>query len=207
MLYSSVRKSALQQAFLSSRGATLADDATLRRLLAGIARGEADRLAELYDLTSPKLYGLILRIQRDRGLAQDVLQDVYMRIWQAAGSYKPEAGPALPWLCTIARNRAIDSVRRRGAVEVQGPELEDGEDWVARLVDPHDDVALFQDREALVACLGRLDPAHRDCVVLAYCEGRSREELARHFDRPVNTIKTWLHRALTSLKSCLEALS
>lgn len=183
----------------------MADDATLRRLLAEIARGGADQLAELYDLTSPKLYGLILRIQRDRGLAEDVLQDVYLRIWQAAGAYRPEAGPPLPWLCTIARNRAIDSVRRK--VEHQGPELDHGEDWVARLIDPHDGVAAFLDRNALLACLGRLDPMHRDCVVLAYCEGQSREDLARHFDRPVNTIKTWLHRSLAGLKACLEAVS
>lgn len=183
----------------------MADDATLRRLLAGIARGEADRLAELYDLTSPKLYGLILRIQRDRSLAEDVLQDVYMRIWQAAGAYRPEAGPPMPWLVTIARHRAIDSVRRKA--EVQGPELESGEDWVARLIDPRDEAAAFQTREALVACLDRLEPLHRDCVVLAYCEGRSREELASHFDRPVNTIKTWLHRALAGLKTCLETAS
>lgn len=187
------------------RGPMLADDATLRRLLAGIARGEADRLAELYDVSSPKLYGLILRIQRDRGLAEDVLQDVYMRIWQAAGSYRPEAGPPLPWLITIARNRAIDSVRRKA--EVQGPELDSGEDWVDLLIDPHDEAGAFQDRNALVACLGQLEPSHRDCVVLAYCEGRSREELAARFDRPVNTIKTWLHRALGALKTCLETVS
>jgi len=186
-------------------GAILGNDATLRRLLADIARGEAHRLADLYDLTSPKLYGLILRIQRDRGLAEDVLQDVYMRIWQAAGAYRPEAGPPLPWICTIARNRAIDSVRR--TVERQGPERDDGEDWVARLIDPHDGEAEFMDRSALLACLGRLDPVHRDCVVLAYCEGRSREELAQHFEKPVNTIKTWLHRSLAGLKTCLEAAS
>lgn len=186
-------------------GAVLADDATLRRLLAGIARGEADRLAELYDLTSAKLYGLILRIQRDRGLAEDLLQDVYLRIWQAAGSYRSDSGPPMPWLVTIARHRAIDSVRRK--TERQGPDLESGEDWVARLIDPHDASVAFLDREALVVCLNRLDPLHRDCVVLAYCEGQSREELAQHFDRPVNTIKTWLHRALASLKTCLETAS
>ena len=183
----------------------MADDATLRRLLAGIGRGEADRLAELYDLTSPKLYGLILRIQRDRGLAEDVLQDVYMRIWQAAGSYRPEAGSPMPWLITIARHRAIDSVRRK--TEVQGPVLASGEDWVARLIDPRDEAAAFQNRAALAACLGRLEPLQRDCVVLAYCEGRSREELAGHFDRPVNTIKSWLHRTLADLKTCLETAS
>ncbi|MBE7199066.1 MAG: sigma-70 family RNA polymerase sigma factor [Parafilimonas terrae] len=183
----------------------MADDAELRRLLAGIARGEADRLAELYDRTSPKLYGLILRIQRDRSLAEDVLQDVYMRIWQAAGSYQPEAGPPLPWLVTVARHRAIDSVRR--AREVQGPGSESGEDWVARLIDPHDGAAALMDREALLACLGRLEPRQRDCVVLAYCEGYSREELARRFDHPANTIKTWLHRALAALKTCMETVS
>jgi len=183
----------------------LADDATLRRLLAGIARGDAACLADLYDLTSPKLYGLILRIQRDRGLAEDVLQDVYVRIWQAAGRYRPEAGPPMPWLATLARHRAIDSVRRK--TEVQGPDLDNGEDWVARLIDPHDASAAFLDRDALVACLNRLDPSHRDCVVLAYCEGLSREDLARRFDRPVNTIKTWLHRALAALKTCMEVAS
>ena len=92
-------------------------------------------------------------------------------------------------------------------VEVQGPASDDGEDWVARLMDPHDDAAAFLNRDALAACLGRLDPAHRDCVVLAYCEGRSREELAQRHDRPVNTIKTWLHRALAALKTCLETVS
>ena len=188
-------------------GPRSADDARLRRLLDGIGRGEAAMLAQLYDLTSPKLFGLILRIQRDRSLAEDVLQDVYLRVWQAAGSYAPDAGRPLPWLGAIARNRAIDSVRRKGAAEVQGPALDDGEDWVARLIDPHDDAAAFLDRDALAACLGRLDPAHRDCVVLAYCEGFSREELALRFERPVNTIKTWLHRALAALKTCLETVS
>jgi RNA polymerase sigma-70 factor (ECF subfamily) len=184
-----------------------AGDDRLRRLLSRIGRGESPALAELYDLTSPKLFGVILRIQRDRSLAEDVLQDVYLRIWQAAGRYDPEAGRPMPWLCTIARNRAIDGVRRSGRVEVQGPVRDDGEDWVARLMDPHDDAAAFLDRDALGACLGRLDPAHRDCVVQAYCEGRSREELALRHDRPVNTIKTWLHRGLASLKTCLEAMA
>ncbi|KST56950.1 RNA polymerase subunit sigma-70 [Methylobacterium sp. GXS13] len=179
----------------------------MRRLLFEIGQAAAAALAELYDLTSPKLFGVILRIQRDRSLAEDILQDAYLRIWRAAGSYDPEAGRPLAWLCTIARNRAIDGLRRKGAVEVQGPVRDDGEDWVARLMDPHDDAAAFLDRDALAACLGRLEPAHRDCVVLAYCEGQSREELAQRYERPVNTIKTWLHRALASLKTCLEAVS
>ena len=185
----------------------LADDDALRGLLAQVGRGDAAALAQLYDLTSPKLFGVILRIQRDRGLAEDVLQDAYLRIWQAAGRYDPATGRPLSWLCTIARNRAIDGRRRKGTAEVQGSRKDDGEDWVARLMDPHDDAAAFMDRDALGTCFGRLEPMHRDCVVLAYCEGYSREELALRYDRPVNTIKTWLHRALAALKSCLETVS
>ncbi|MDP4026762.1 sigma-70 family RNA polymerase sigma factor [Methylobacterium sp. NEAU 140] len=180
------------------------DDLALRRLLSGIARGDEDMFAELYDLTSPKLFGLILRIQRDRALAEDVLQDAYLRIWQSAGSYAPDAGRPMPWLGTIARNRAIDSVRK---AEVRRAVGDVGEDWEARLIDPRDDAATFRDRDALAVCLGRLDAAHRDCVVRAYCEGLSREELARLHDRPVNTIKTWLHRSIAALKACLEEVS
>ena len=187
--------------------AGLAEDDALSGLLAEVARGEAAALVRLYDLTCAKLFGVILRIQPDRSLAEDVLQDVYLRIWQAAVSYDPEAGRPISWLRTIARNRAIDGVRRAGAVEAQGPTRVHGEDWAARLMDPRDDAAAFLERDALVTCLERLEPAQRDCVVLAYCEGHSREELAQRYDRPVNTIKTWLHRALAALKTCLETLS
>lgn len=178
------------------------DDATLLRLIAEIARGDDRALKALYDLTAPKLFGIILRIQRDRSAAEDVLQEVYLRVWQAAHTYAPEAGRPFPWLCAIARNRAIDVVRRKG--EVQGPVSEDGEDWLERLADPHDSEGAILGRDALRACLGRLDTAQRDCLVLAYCEGYSREELAARYERPVNTIKTWLHRGLASLRGCLE---
>lgn len=178
------------------------DDDALLRLIAAVARGDAQALKALYDLTAPKLFGVVLRILRDRGTAEDVVQDVYLRVWQNAGSFDPESGRPVTWLCTIARNRAIDVVRRKG--EVQGPVTEGGEDWVERLADPHDSEGAILGRDALRACLGRLDAPQRDCIVLAYCEGHSREELALRFDRPVSTIKTWLHRGLSTLRGCLE---
>ena len=180
-----------------------ARDAVLAGLIANIARRDEAALRTLYDRTSAKLFGVILRIQADRGMAEDVLQDVYLRVWQTAASYSPGAGRPLSWLCTIARNRAIDGVRRRS--EVQGPVTEDGEDWVERLADPHDSEGTILGRNALQACLGRLDALHRDCIVLAYCEGQSREDLALRYDRPVSTIKTWLHRGLATLRGCLDA--
>ncbi|MCI9881497.1 MULTISPECIES: sigma-70 family RNA polymerase sigma factor [Methylobacterium] len=177
-------------------------EAVLADLLARIGRRDEAALRVLYDRTAPKLLGVVLRIQSDRGMAEDVLQDVFLRIWQKAASYSPAAGRPLAWLCTIARNRAIDGVRRRS--EVQGPATEDGEDWVERLADPHDSEGTILGRNALQACLGRLEALHRDCIVLAYCEGQSREDLALRYDRPVSTIKTWLHRGLATLRGCLD---
>ncbi|GAB6845456.1 RNA polymerase sigma-70 factor (ECF subfamily) [Methylorubrum rhodinum] len=180
----------------------IAEDAALARLLERIATGDEAALRALYDRTAAKLLGIVLRIQRDRSLAEDVLQDVYLRIWHAAGSYAPAAGAPLPWLCAIARNRAIDGVRRRS--EVMMPSGEAGEAYWERLAAPGGGEDAILDRDALLACLSRLDPTQRDCVVLAYCEGWSREELAARYGRPVNTVKTWLHRTLGALKSCLE---
>lgn len=177
-------------------------DAVLVGLIADIARRDEAALRALYDRTAAKLLGVILRIQADRGMAEDVLQDVFLRVWRNAASYSPEAGRPLAWLCTIARNRAVDGLRRRR--EVQGPITEDGEDWVERLADPHDSEVAILGRDALRACLGRLEAMHRDCIVLAYCEGQSREDLALRYGRPVSTIKTWLHRGLATLRGCLD---
>ncbi|WP_430913681.1 sigma-70 family RNA polymerase sigma factor [Methylobacterium sp. sgz302541] len=181
------------------------DDEALQRLIAAVADGDERALRALYDAVSPKLYGVILRIQRDRAAADDVLQDVFLRIWQGAGSYVPTSGRPLSWLCAIARNRAIDRIRRKS--EVRPPAADEEEDWLDRIADPFDGEGAILDRDALNACLARLERAQRDCVLLAYCEGYSREELARRYDRPVNTIKTWLHRSLAALKGCLESLS
>ncbi|GJE06491.1 ECF RNA polymerase sigma factor SigK [Methylobacterium jeotgali] len=184
--------------------ASVSGDDEFARLLGAVASGDQAALRALYDGAGPKLFGVILRIQRDRRAAEDVLQEVFLAVWQSAGGYRPEGGRALSWLCAIARNRAIDSVRRRDATQAPAP---DEEDWLERLADPSDGERSFLDRDALSACLARLEPRQRDCVVLAYCEGYSREELAQRFGSPVNTVKTWLHRSLAALKDCLGAIA
>ncbi|TGD99892.1 sigma-70 family RNA polymerase sigma factor [Methylobacterium nonmethylotrophicum] len=171
-------------------------------LIARVAAGRQDALRALYERTAPKLFGLILRIVRDRGTAEDVLQDAYLRVWQNAGRYAPEAGRPMAWLAAIARHRAIDLMRQKGEVPMRAGD--DEEDWLQRIADPRDREAEFLSRDALLTCLARLDPVQRDCVVRAYCEGLSREELAVRYDRPVNTVKTWLHRGLALLRGCLD---
>lgn len=168
------------------------------------ATGGQDRAAfrALYVATAPKLFGIVLRIAPSRAVAEEVLQDVYLRVWQNASRFAPETGHPMSWLASIARNRAIDTVRQRTEVLPAGGE--EGESWIDRLAAPGDLEADLLGREALRVCLGRLEPDHRLCLVLAYCEGLSRDELAARFARPVNTIKTWLHRGLAALRTCLD---
>ena len=184
---------------MSDGGARAEGD--LARLIEAVAGGDRMALRGLYTATAPKLLGIILRILQDRGAAEDALQEVFVRVWQHAGSYDPRAGAPLSWLATIARNRAIDLVRREKAARLTQGE----EGWLERLADLRDGEADLARRDALAHCLDGVDAIQRDCLVRAYCEGWSREELAARHGRPVNTIKTWLRRGLLSLRGCLEA--
>lgn len=173
----------------------------LARLIEAVAGGDRAALRALYDATAPKLLGIIVRILRDRSAAEDALQEVFVRVWQRAGSYEPRAGAPLAWLVAIARHRAIDLLREEKATRLTPVE----EGWLERLADTRDGEVDLARRDALAHCLDTVDAAQRDCLLLAYCEGWSREELAARYDRPVNTIKTWLRRGLLSLRGCLEA--
>lgn len=169
----------------------------LAELLARVSAGDQAAFQSIYERTSAKLYGVVLRIVKGRELADEVLQDSYLRIWQNASKYAPASGRPMTWMISIARYAAIDVIRKR-AYDTQYTEIELPE----RSDDPERQV-IVQDQ--LGRCLGRLAAPQLECVVLAYCNGYSREELARHFSAQVPTIKTWLHRALTALRTCLEA--
>ena len=157
---------------------------------------------KLYDASSSKLFGTVLRIVRNRPAAEDVLQDVFLRIWQNASSYAPDTAPAGVWMNSIARNRSIDVLRQRGTVQVSA--VDGATDWFEKVAEDRDRESDMINNASLRRCLGGIEPVARDCVLLAYYEGFSREELAQRFGRPVNTIKTWLHRSLGSLRSCLD---
>jgi len=176
-------------------------DGDLVRLIEAVAGGDQAALRALYHATAPKLLGIVLRILRDRGAAEDTLQEVFVRIWQRAGSYESRAGAPLVWLVAIARNGAIDRLRQEKAARLT--QVEEG--WLERLPDLGDGEGDLARRDALAHCLGTVEVPQRECLVLAYCEGWSREELAARFGCPVNTVKTWLRRGLISLRGCLEA--
>jgi RNA polymerase sigma-70 factor (ECF subfamily) len=173
---------------------------SLENLLEETSRGNHAAFRALYDAVSPKLFGIVLRITRNRSMAEEVLQETFVKIWRNAERFSPEAGQPMAWLAAIARNRAIDRIR---AEKVERSRPMDDESALERLAAP--DTGDPATREALRKCLGQLDEEARNCVILAYCSGFSREELAERFGRPVGTIKTLLFRSVRLLKACLES--
>lgn len=173
---------------------------SLQDLIEATSRGNHAAFRALYDATAPKLLGVVLRITRNRSTAEEVLQETFVKIWQKAERFSPEAGQPVAWLAAIARNRAIDRIRSE---KVERARPLDDEPDLERLVAPGTGDPVL--REALRKCLGQLEDEARNCVVLAYCSGLSREELAERYGRPVGTIKTLLHRSVRLLRACLES--
>lgn len=175
----------------------------LTEVLARVATGDRVAFAALYGATSAKLYGIVLRILRRRDLADDVLQEVYVKIWARAGDFDRSKAAPITWMATIARNRALDEIRRKTMVAIDDtPEAEHVPDGAPLALA---ELERTEDRRQLDDCLGRLDAGKQAIVRHAYLDGWSREQLAAHYGHPVSTIKTWLHRSLKQLKDCLSA--
>jgi RNA polymerase sigma-70 factor (ECF subfamily) len=175
----------------------------LTDLLSRIAARDATAFAALYKQTNAKLYGVVARILTRGDAAADALQEVYVRIWEKAGEFDPLKGSPLAWMATIARNRALDEVRRVRPVSLE--DQSEGFEPAAEEIDPLAVRERSERRMALVDCLKALDEEKRAIVLLAYYRGSSREALAKRFGRPVPTIKTWLHRSLAQLRDCLAS--
>jgi RNA polymerase sigma-70 factor, ECF subfamily len=185
------------------RGAPAQAGRDLADLLSRTAGRDAAAFAALYKETSAKLYGVVARILTRGDAAADALQEAYVRIWEKAGEFDPAKGSPLAWMATIARNRALDEVRR-----VRPGSLEDLPEGFEPASDEVDPLAARERSEGLaklLTCLQGLDEEKRAVVLLAYYRGWSREALARRFGRPTPTIKTWLHRSLAQLRDCLAS--
>lgn len=165
------------------------------------AAGDREAFRHVYERTSAKLFSTIRRILINGSAAEDALQEAYVRIWRRAGDFDPAIASPIAWMTTIARHAAIDVVRR-GAEKVSAASATMDDDIAGRLAAP---LSGSDPLEAgrLTSCLDQLEADRKGMVVLAYCYGWSREELAERFQRPVATVKTVLRRTLIVLKDCL----
>jgi RNA polymerase sigma-70 factor (ECF subfamily) len=165
-------------------------DEELAALIQTMARGDRGAVAPLYRHLGPRLYAVAYRILRDQGLAEDAVQDAFVKIWRNAHRFDPAKGAAGAWAAVIARRAALD---RKPKTPVMEPvELE------AVTFDP-DYV-----HPRLKACLDALPQAHRNALVMMYVYGLSHSELAERLNAPLGTVKSWVRRASQTLKESLE---
>lgn len=170
-------------------------------LLAAVAKGDQAAFERLYGATRTKLYGVALRILRRTDLADEVLQEAYVKIWRNAGEFNPRLSSPITWMVAVTRNGALDVLRKRTEMS-----LEEEPQAVEVAADEPDPLARRQmtdELKRLLACMGGLEEEHRKVLLLAYYNGWSREELAAKFEKPVNTIKTWLRRGLIQIRECM----
>lgn len=179
------------------------DSDVLAGLIVAAAGGGRLAFQSLYMATSGKLLGTLVRLLNDRSEAEDVLQDVFVKIWRSAASFDPARGRPMTWMITIARYRAIDRLRsRRSTVDIdQVPETADPS--------PSAEIALAASDEArqLHGALARLAPRHAAAIRSAYFEGLTYEQLAEREGVPVGTLKSWVRRGLMQMRAELTRQS
>lgn len=168
---------------------------TIRRL----QRGDRTAVGELYDRHAGLMYGVVLRIVRERAEAEDVLQDAWIQAWLRSGTFDPDRGSVAAWLVTIARSRALDRIRRRASrakAEALAPPPTPREDPGVRSEQG-------AERNALGRALASLDPRHREVLEIAYFEGLSQTEIAERLAAPLGTVKHWARQGLLRLRDLM----
>jgi RNA polymerase sigma-70 factor (ECF subfamily) len=175
----------------------------LRDLLVAVAAGDASAFERLYRSTSAKLFGICLRVVRQRSDAEDVLQDVYTTIWRKANQFDAARASPIAWLAMMARNKAIDRVRA-GGIERHSAPLDLAGDLHDESPGAHAVAEASDENKRLNACLGELEVERRNLIRVAFFEGCTYEELAMRSGSPLGTVKSWIRRGLLRLKACLE---
>lgn len=175
----------------------------LQDLLAATARGDRAAFKRAYQLSSPRLYPIALRLLSRRDAADEVLQEAFVLIWRKAALYRSEKGSPMAWMAAIVRNCAIDRLRK----EAREPRHTEPWDEVSESkADPSVTQLPLPDQvdPSLRKCLGKLQENQRYAILLAYYHGMTHEELAAHMKVPLGTVKSWVRRGLLQLRDCLD---
>jgi|SRR5690242_1337143 len=184
----------------------VAEDAARKQLTAAlnrIAAGDRAALNLLYRDTSAKLFAVCLRILKDRSEAEDVLQEIYLSVFQRAGTFDAARASPMTWLVAIARNRSIDRLRS-GAMLRRVKTIDEVPDVVDGAASALTQIEDSEDRQRLMDCLGELELRHAGAVRAAFFDGVTYDELAKRMNIPLGTMKSWIRRSLLRLRQCLE---
>lgn len=180
-------------------------DPTDIHLLQRIAASDTAALAELYDRHNRLLFGLILRIVRDRAEAEEILQEVFVRVWMRAETYDVHLGGPLPWIVRVARNLAIDRLRARqsrAAIDTPGSVVR--AEPASDIQSPEAAVLAAERQDALADALAGLPAEQRQLIEAAFFEGYTHSELAQRFGLPLGTVKTRIRNGMIAMRQGLE---
>lgn len=180
--------------WVTEQAARSAAEGELAQILRRCAARDASALRSLYDAMAPTLFGIALRLLRNRPHAEETLQEAFLQIWRNAGRFDADRGSPRAWMIGILRYRALDRL------EAENRHASDGE-----LPDIAENIPVgIEDSRALADCLGELPENWRRSVLLSFVEGYSHSEIAARTDTPLGTVKSWIARSLDALKHCLE---
>lgn len=173
-------------------------------LVQRVAAQDRQAFAELYDATSTRVFGLVKRVLRDSGYAEETLQEVYLQVWQNAGNYRPDMGSVISWILTIGHRRAVDRVRSEQASTRRGVEYSVSTATIEtdQVVDS---VVTREDRRAVIMCLGTLTDTQRESIELSYYGGLSYPQVAERLNAALPTVKSRIRDGLRRLRNCLES--
>ncbi len=184
-------------------------DAELTALIDRVGRRDEAALRLLYDRASPKLFGLAMRVLRQREWAEDVLQESFLTIWRVAGDYRSSLSPPMAWMGLIVRSRALDLLRRRTADRAHLTQEFDevlGDTLASQAPNPMDNADASEQAWAMHQCLDQLEARQREVVSLAYLRELSHGELSEQLGLPLGTVKTWIRRGLEKIRDCMKKL-
>ncbi len=182
----------------------MTDNQKLNELLLQVSLSNQKAFTQLYKLSSAKLFAISIRIIKEQSLAEDILQESFMQIWNKAASFDVQKAQAITWMGTIVRNKSIDLIRKR-VKENNCIDLEE------ELIDVKDEV---NNPENLAIAKGMLNDVnkcmttfksdYRSVILLSYLEGYSHQQIANKIEKPIGTIKSWISRGTEELKKCLR---
>ena len=185
------------------------DPARLIQLIERVALGDEQAFEELYVASSANLYGVLLRILRRPDWAQEALQDCFLKVWQRSETYLPERGPALTWLMTLARYRALDLLRERQSepqfqIELSKAEQDAPLDFISQEFTGGAGVPDSEESHRLSDCMEQLRAEEKQALLLVYYEGFTHSELSHLLHVPLGTVKSRVRRGLARLRECLR---
>jgi len=179
----------------------------LKTLLESCASHDQVAFKRLYDTSSSQIYATLVSILQIEAIAEEALQETYMKIWTKADDYKVELGQPLTWMTSIARYHALDVLRKRRIRENKESEWDENISSVELAVNQTGPAQMTEDQDILEQCFGRLSEVQRTCISRAYLEGLTHDELSVSVNSPIGTVKSWIRRGLLALKECIRELS